>query len=397
MFDPQLLEAGDLTPSIYVRRDGFESVSNIVMLRPSDLHAHFRSGSLMEAVVGPQTGPYRHLLAMPNNGLEPGTIVSTVESMLAYRTKLYELARASGSSADFVVTMYLTDQTTPEVIEKMAWLQATGTPCAVKYYPPHKGATTNSGHGISLKEAAQMGTLAAMEQLGIRLLGHFESVTDHGDRELPHRERAGYFMAHEFPWLRETFPTLMICIEHASVIPAYEAVLADPSGHTVCTVTPQHLLFTAHDLKSRSWGNHLKCMPIVQGPGEIEMALACCSSGDRRFIAGTDTAPHLSQKKQGPIDDCASGCYTPHAMALYVEAFAGVWALDHRLVRFCSINGPAWWGLEFPRHDDCIVLQRPVTGDSIPDPTAVPSENDFVIPLGWTTGSDRPRVRLRCY
>jgi dihydroorotase len=397
MFDPQLLEVGDLTTSIHVTRDVHGVAAKIVMRRPSDLHAHFRFGNVMEAVFGPQTGPYRYLLAMPNNGLEQGTIVGTVEDMLAYRWKLYELAHASESKADFIVTIYLTDQTTPAVIEQMAWFQATGTPCAIKYYPPHKGATTNSGHGVDLKEAAKMGTLAAMQQLGVRLLGHFESVTDQNGRELPHPERAGYFMKNEYPWLRETFPSLKICIEHASVKPAYQAVLDDESGNTVCTVTPQHLLFTARDLIDRSWRNHLKCMPIVQGPAEIEMALACCTSGDRRFIAGTDTAPHLSQYKQGTMDVCASGCYTPHAMALYVEAFAGRDALDHRLVRFSALNGPAWWDLEFPQFDDRIVLRRPDVGDGIPDPTTVPSESDVIIPLGWTTGDDRPHVRFRCF
>ena len=390
MIPPDWLQAIDSTQ---VTRDASGKLTRIEILRPSDFHGHLRQGAVTRAVIKPITRMFKYFLAMPNNG-ENGPIWS-VDEMLRYRNVLYSTERGKYNNVNFIVTLYLTRETTPAVIRELARLAQSGIPCAVKYYPPHKGATTGSGHGIALSEATE--TLREMEILGVRLLGHFESVYDKNGRELPHALREGYFMEHEFPYLRNAFPRLKISIEHASTIAAYNRVLEDTSGNTACTVPPQHLMFTVRDLQRLSWRNHLKCMPIVKTSDDIAMGRERVTSGDYRFILGTDTAPHLSRFKIGSFDDCASGCYVPHALALYAQVFDEMDALENgAFVRFASMNGPKWWGLPLPEWDDTVILQRPENGDGLPDPTAVPEENDRIIPLGWTTEPDRLKVGLTC-
>ena len=90
-----------------------------------------------------------------------------------------------------------------------------------------------------------------------------------------------------------TFPDLQISIEHASTAKAVELVRSDDSGKTVCTITPQHLLFTANELyqPDLSWRNHLKCMPYVKTPDDRDALVEFATSGDYRCFLGDDTAP----------------------------------------------------------------------------------------------------------
>ncbi len=141
---------------------------------------------------------------------------------------------------------------------------------------------------------------------------------------------------------------------------------------------------------------HYKIPEKLLDPVEdVARARELVTSGDDRFILGSDTTPHQSRFKNGPLDVCASGCYTPHALALYAQVFEEMGALENgAFVKFASLNGPRWWSLPTPTWDDTITLRR--VSDGLPDPTLVPSEGDRVIPLGWTTGTDRLKVRFRC-
>ncbi len=365
----------------------FDEKGDIVSLdmpRPSNFHAHLRSAELMNAVARDIMVWVKYLLVMPNTGP-----IDTITKMATYRNHLKKLAGDYGFEVEFIMTIYFTDKLTPCIVEYLSWLPFK---CAVKYYPPHKGATTGSGSGIPLQDAPK--TLLAMSKYGIRLLLHGESVYNKAGRELPHSEREGYFMKHEFLWLRESFPDLLICIEHASTKLAVDLVRSDTTGKTVATFTPHHLLFIDKDYECRSWRNHLKTMPFLKTGEDRNALVEFVTSGDKRAILGDDTAPHPSSTKAGSFEDASCGAWLPHSLSLYALVFKNAGALNERFVKFACLNGPNWWKLPRPNPSDIVRIVQETKLD-IPEPTPIhdgPNGNDVVIPLGWTTENDRLKI-----
>jgi dihydroorotase len=358
----------------------------IMFPRPSNMHVHLRTGLLQTATIGATLRPWKHVLVMPNNAADGG-VIDTLEKMLGYRMDLLDWRENLALKTEFIMTIYLTSKLTPHVIEKMAKLPF---PSAVKYYPPVKGATTGSGHGIPLRDAREV--LHAMEVHGIRLLGHFETVHDPDGMEIPHERREGHCVKHELPRLRDKHPELKVSFEHATTKAAIEWVKADTSGRTTCTITPQAMLLTRPELDTLTWGVHAKCMPIAKTAEDRDAVLQFALSGDKRACLGDDTAPHPSRKKLVAFPEAVSGCYLPHSLAIYAMLFF----MHHRLdefVKFASFNGPDIWGLPRPLPGDMVTLAEDHVTD-VPNPFVIPEEDDVVIPFGWTDGEDKLRVGM---
>ena len=372
------------TPEI-VRDEASGKPIKITVLRPSNFHAHFRRDALMHAVTPLQLRGYKYVLAMPNTGP-----IRTIAEAYAYYDEIMRIADEEGLSklSGILMTLYHTADITPAVIEQIANQKIVR---AVKHYPTHRPGqegTTGSGLGRPLEEADDM--LRTMEETGVPLLGHFESVEDKHGRTLPHSEREGYFVDNYLWGLRDKYPKLRICFEHCSTSEGLKFVKADLSGRTVCTITPQHLWFTAEDFGRYSWRNHLRCMPYVKTEDDRGAVTELATSGDMRAIAGDDTAPHLSAAKNKPFEEAACGCYLPHAIALYVAKFIEQDAAN-MYEYFACLNGPKFWGLPIPEDNDTITIRCERRHD-IPEPTPVPEDNDFVIPLGWTEEADKLKI-----
>src|SRR4051812_14771730 len=138
----------------------------LTITRPDDWHAHFRDGETMKAVVAATARQFGRAIVMPN--LRPPVV--TVAQAKAYRDRIVK-ALPKGASFEPMMTLYLTDNTTPAEIERA---QASGFVRAVKYYPA--GATTNSDAGVSDIRKCDL-VLEAMQGAGLPLLVHGE-VTD---------------------------------------------------------------------------------------------------------------------------------------------------------------------------------------------------------------------------
>ncbi len=363
-----------------VTREPGGRIASYTGLRSSNFHAHFRQDAMMRAVTLHILRHVRYALVMPNTGP-----ILTIEDAGRYYNRLMTIAIENiPRKVDLIMTLYLTSQVTPAIVERMKDLTDQGTTMAVKYYPPAPGATTGSGLGIPLSEAHE--TLLEMERLGVPLLGHFESTHDTDGRELPHEEREAYMIRNDLWAFRDKYPNLRHSVEHASTRAAVEYVTADTSGNTVMTVTPQHSLFVGADL--HEMGTDLKCMPIVKTPEDRAAIVEFITTGDRRAIVGDDTAPHPHKKKAMPFSDAASGCWLPHSLQLYADVFDRAGALDDRFEQFTATNGPDWWGLPRPADHDTITLNR--TGEAaFPEPVPIPDTDDVVVPLGWTETGNR--------
>jgi dihydroorotase len=313
-------------------------MNRLTIQRPDDWHVHLRDGEALKAVAAFTAARFGRAIVMPN--LKPAITTTTLAR--AYRERILA-ALPPGSSFEPLMTLYLTDSTTPEEIERA---QHSGFIHGIKLYPA--GATTHSDEGVSdIKHV--YGVLARMEKLGVRLLVHGESTAPHVDVF----DRETHFIDTVLAPLLERFPALPIVFEHITTARAVEFVSMARKG-VAATITPQHLLHNRNAIFSGGIRPHYYCLPILKRERDRQALLGAATSGDPRFFLGTDSAPHEQSSKENSCG-CA-GMFTAHAaVELYAEAFESVGRLD-RLEGFASHFGADFYGLS--RHRETITLSK---------------------------------------
>jgi dihydroorotase len=311
---------------------------SVTLRRPDDWHVHLRDGDALAAVAGHTARTFGRAIVMPN--LKPP--VTTVAAARAYRSRILA-ALPGGARFAPLMTLYLTDDTTPE---EVAAARASGFVPAVKYYPA--GATTHSDAGVTALDRVYP-ALAAMEEHGVVLCVHGE-VTDPAV-DVFDRERV--FVDTSLARIVRDFPGLRVVLEHATTREAVAFVREARHG-VAATLTPQHLLWSRNALFAGGLRPHHYCLPVLKRETHREALVAAAISGDPRFFLGTDSAPHARGLKEHACG-CA-GCYSAHAaLELYAEVFDAAGALD-RLEGFASHFGADFYGL--PRNDGTVTLVR---------------------------------------
>ena len=114
------------------------SPSEIIITRPDDWHLHVRDGSGLQSVVPHTAQIFGRAIIMPN--LVPP--VTSAAQALEYRSRV-TAASPPNSSFQPLMTLYLTDNTTPDDVNAA---KEAGV-IAFKLYPA--GATTNSDSGVT--------------------------------------------------------------------------------------------------------------------------------------------------------------------------------------------------------------------------------------------------------
>jgi dihydroorotase len=329
----------------------------LTLTRPDDWHLHLRDGAAMAAVLPDTARRFARAIVMPN--LKPP--VRTVAEAADYRARILA-ALPQGLAFEPLMTLYLTDNTTPAEIELA---RASGFVHAVKYYPA--GATTNSDFGVSAVEKAYP-AIAAMEAEGLPLLVHGEST----DPTVDVFDREAIFIDRVLTPLLARFPHLRLVLEHITTRQGIDFVRAQ--GQNVAgTLTAHHLLYNRNALFQGGIRPHFYCLPVLKREAHRQALVEAAISGSPKFFLGTDSAPHARDAKE-----CACGCagiYSAHAgIELYAEAFEAAGALD-RLEPFASHFGPDFYGL--PRNSATIRLVK--------EPWNAPASLDFgagqLIPL----------------
>jgi len=332
-------------------------LDQIEITRPDDWHLHLRDGSMLTSTVPPSASVFRRAIIMPN--LKPP--VTTLGLAEAYYERI--LGAAPGDS-DFqpLMTLYLTDETTPDEIQAAA---DSGLVFGCKLYPA--GATTHSDSGV--RDPGQIDHLyAALQRAGLPLLVHGE-VTD-TDVDIFDREKV--FIDRHLTGIRERFPELRMVFEHVTTREAVQFV-KEAGENTGATVTPQHLLLNRNDLLVGGIRPHNYCLPILKRDIHQHSIQQAVLEGHPRFFLGTDSAPHVRDHKETACG-CA-GCFSaPAALPLYAHFFDQHDALD-RLEAFASLNGADFYGL--PRNEDSIQLIR--TDWTIPDRVSI--DDDSLVPF----------------
>lgn len=334
------------------------TTQDLEITRPDDWHLHLRDGEAMADVARLSARQFGRAIIMPN--LKPPLV--TTEQALAYRDRILA-ALPEGSRFQPLMTLYLTDKTTPDEIAKA---KASGAVVACKLYPA--GATTNSENGVTdLPRIAPV--LEAMQNEHLPLLVHGE-VTDPDvdifDRELRFIESHLQSVVADFPGLR-------IVLEHVTTAEAVDFVRAGPST-LGATITPHHLLYNRNAILAGGIHPHFYCLPVLKRERHRQALLDAATSGHPRFFLGTDSAPHPAQAKENACG-CA-GVFSAHAaMELYAKAFEEAGALG-RLEAFASHHGADFYDL--PRNRDKIRLRR----ETWKVPADYPFGADRVVPLG---------------
>jgi dihydroorotase len=329
----------------------------LTIRRPDDWHVHLRDGKALALTVQDTARHMGRAIVMPN--LKPP--VTSVDDALAYRERILAYV-PEGSGFEPLMTLYLTDETSPSEIAAAA---RTGVIPAVKLYPA--GATTNSASGVT-DIRGRYAVFQAMEEHGLKLLVHGEVTSDSVD--IFDRERA--FLTEYLADIAQTFPRLKIVLEHITTSEAVEFIERAPA--TVgATITAHHLLFNRNHMLAGGIRPHLYCLPILKRSSHQEALVRAATSGNPKFFLGTDSAPHSTETKES---DCGcAGCYTSFAaLELYATAFEAAGKLD-ALQGFASEHGPHFYGL--PVNSETLTLKR----DTWTAPASLPLGEGLLTPL----------------
>lgn len=312
----------------------------IEIIAPDDLHHHFRDNDILSLTVPQVARLFSRVLAMPN--LVPP--VTTVEQAKAYKERIIQnslktVELTGNKSFSPLMTLYLTDNTTPEEIRKG---KEEGIISAVKLYPAN--ATTNSQFGITDMNKLDS-VFETMSELQLPLLIHGEMV--HESIDIFDREKE--FIDQVLKPLLKKFPRLKVVLEHITTKDAVDFILEQEElnkNQQICaTVTPHHLLFNRNAIFGHGINPHYYCLPILKKRFHQEALIqAVVLNKNTNFFLGSDSAPHLKCKKENSCG-CA-GIYNGHIiMESLIELFDSFGRLDN-LETFTSINGAKFYQLE---------------------------------------------------
>jgi dihydroorotase len=339
--------------------------SELLLRRPDDWHLHLRDGAALRAVLPFTAARFARAIVMPN--LDPP--ITTTALALAYRERI-RAALPAGAHFEPLMTLYLTDATSAEEIERA---HASGAVYGVKLYPA--GATTHSQSGVTRIEAVAA-ALEAMERLDLPLLVHGE-VTD---PSVDVFEREARFIERSLAPLVDRYRGLRVVLEHVSSEIGVQFVRSARRG-VAATVTPQHLMLNRNALFSGGLRPHHYCLPVLKSERDRRSLLDAIERADARFFLGTDSAPHARSRKESACG-CA-GIFSAHAaIELYAQVFEAEGLLA-RLEAFASEFGPDFYRL--PRNGGHIRLlrQRWMAPEVLPfgDEELVPLQAGE--PIGW--------------
>ncbi|ASK26372.1 dihydroorotase [Neisseria chenwenguii] len=307
-------------------------MQTLTITQPDDMHLHLRDGEALKAVLPYTARQMGRAVIMPN--LKPPVV--SVADAEAYKQRILA-ALPEGSAFEPLMTLYLTDNATPELVREA---KAAGI-VAFKLYPA--GATTNSDSGVT-DLFKLIPVLKEMAAQGILFLVHGE-VTD-ADTDIFDREAA--FIERIMKPVLVQVPELKVVFEHITTAEAARLV-SEAGDNVAASVTPQHLLLNRNDLLVGGVRPHHFCLPVLKRETHRQ-ALVAAVTGDKahKFFLGTDSAPHAKSAKENACG-CAGMFSAATAVELYAEVFENAGALD-KFEAFASQNGARFYGLpENPR------------------------------------------------
>ena len=299
----------------------------LTIRRADDMHLHLRDNDYLATTVPMAARSFARAIVMPNLS----TPITSIEAVDAYYQRILAQIPAGQSFAP-LMTLYLTDETTPSLIEAAA---SHPHIFAAKLYPA--GATTNSANGVTDVKHIYP-ALAQMEAQDMPLLIHGETT----DVSVDVFDREKVFIEETLQPIIKQFPKLRIVLEHITTSNAVDFILAQ-KDNVAATITVHHLLLNRNDLLVGGIKPHHYCLPIVKRATHQQALLNAAIRGNQKFFLGTDSAPHTQHSKESACG-CA-GIFTSHcALELITQIFDTHNALD-KLEAFTSTHGANFYQL----------------------------------------------------
>lgn len=330
-------------------------MKSLIINKPDDWHVHFRDNELLPYTVTASAKHFARVLVMPN--LKPA--LTTLATISTYRERILA-ALPYGYQLTPYMTFYLNDSVTPEELAQAATIPYI---LGAKLYPA--GATTNSEAGVKSLQALYP-LLEIMQAHGLVLQIHGE-VT-HGDIF----EREALFLDEYLKPLIRNFPKLRIVLEHISTQAAVNFIWDAPET-VAATITPHHLLYNRNQLLAGGLRPHYYCLPVLKHAQDQKALQHAACSGNPKFFAGTDSAPHSISQKESACG-CAGIYSAPFALSLYAQIF-------DELDRLSQLN-------QFMSHFGASFYQLPVNKEQIellhsPQiiPRTLPFGTEHVVPV----------------
>jgi len=320
----------------------------LTLIKPDDFHNHLREGELMPHLVRETAKVFARSNVMPN--LVPPVVNA------AGMQKYHEELKAVGTDLEFLMTIKVMPDTTPEVV---AEAKAAGA-SAAKLYP--QGVSTHSEDGVTDLKALYP-VFAALEEAELPLLIH-------GEMPAVEEMTAEEAFLPALKGIVANFPKLRIVLEHVSSKAGVEAVKELPE--TIAgTVTVHHLLLTINDVRTdHGIEPHHYCRPVCKRESDRQALLEVTLTGHHKFFLGTDSAPHLRETKEVSGEPMRGVYTTPVALPLLIELFE-----DHdclpKLEAFTSKYGADFYQL--PYNSQQVTFKR--------EAWTVPGEYFGVVPL----------------
>ncbi|MBM2817626.1 MAG: Dihydroorotase [Parcubacteria group bacterium] len=303
--------------------------------KPDDFHCHLRRGNILNKVLPFTASMFGRAVAMPNT--EP-PILDRMDAHLYYNEIHQYKRNQSYSGFSPIMTIQIKESTSPSMIEGASFEGVV----AGKVYPI--GVTTNSGNGV--RDFGKMSSVFnRMQEIGMLLLLHGEKP----DAFCLNREKE---FLNTLLKINKKFPELKIVLEHITTRMAVWAV--KELNNVAATITAHHLLLTLDDVVGDLLHPHNFCKPIAKSPKDRVTLIEAATSGNPKFFFGSDSAPHLKERKE-----CSSGCAgifsAPVAVPLLAEIFEKAGRLD-KLENFVSTFGAVFYDL--PLNKDKITLVK---------------------------------------
>jgi len=300
---------------------------SITIRRPDDWHLHLRDGAMLAAVLPETARHFGRAIIMPN--LDPPVV--TGRDAATYRRRILA-ALPAGMAFEPLMTLYLTETSDPTDI---AAAFADGLVHAVKFYPA--GATTNSARGVR-DLAAVRPVLEKMAEIGLPLCVHGEST----DPEVDIFDREKVFLDTVLDPLRRDIPELKITLEHITTAEGV-AYVTGARGDIAGTITAHHLMINRNHILAGGIRPHYYCLPVAKRSAHQRALRRAATSGNPRFMLGTDSAPHTDRDKESACG-CAGIFSATNALSCLAHVFEEDGALD-RLEGFAALHGPSRYGL----------------------------------------------------
>jgi dihydroorotase len=329
-------------------------ITRITIRKPDDWHLHVRDGEMLKVALPFTAKNFGRAILMPN--LIPP--VRTTADGVAYRERAMA-ALPAGSKFKPLMTLYLTDDTDPDDVERGF---RDGVFTGVKLYPAN--ATTNSAAGVT-DYSKVMRVLERMEKIDMPFLMHGETVAP--DVDIFDREKV--FIDRTLSKWTKQFPGLRMILEHLSSKDGVDFVKS-AAPQVGGTITPYHMILTRTDWLGAGLKPYMYVMPVIKTERDRLALRKAATSGEACYFLGTDSAPHPYAKKVA-VNGIPGMFNAPVAIETYAQIFEEEGALD-KLEAFASLNGPKHYHL--PPNDETITLEK--TPWTAPEEVKVPGPDE---------------------